>query len=410
MPTNNPSQESAGLLTRSETESRERDYLAVWATCSGDSLGRLYPEAEHSYRTAFQRDRDRLIHSTAFRRLEYKTQVFVNHEGDYFRTRLTHTLEVVQIARSLGRMLRTNEDLVEAMALAHDLGHTPFGHAVEGELAELLVNHGGFEHNAQGLRCVDLLEAPYMAYPGLNLTHEVRLIFTKHYSLADLMKMGFANPLSTKLSECQHSPIVEAQVVDLSDGIAYNSHDVDDGIKSGLLSPEGLCEVPLWRSIWQNIDYADQSVQRRAAIRALINRQITDAAETSLKILQTTMPCATDTKQAKDYPCLEQQPRLVSFSPEMQTLNQQLKDYLHLNLYSHPLVQRKMHKAKEMIRKLFAYYSESPDQMAPQFALRAKTAPVERVVSDYIAGMTDRFAEEEYVSIFFPDSARTSFH
>lgn len=391
------------LLSREESEKRERDTLSPLAAQSADTLGRCHGEEEHPLRTAFQRDRDRLIHSTAFRRLEYKTQVFVNHEGDYYRTRLTHTLEVVQIARSMARFLRLNEDLAEAMALAHDLGHTPFGHSVEAVLQELVIDAGGFEHNAQGLRCVDLLETPYPDFPGLNLTYEVRSIFTKKSSMAELLRKGYADPGSQRFIRGPRQPLLEAQIVDLADSIAYNSHDVDDGIKSGLLSPEMLEEVPLWREVWKSVRGRDESSCRHAAIRELINLQVTDAAEESLRRMSQPSP-PVPVPESGEYPPLGVIPRQIEFSTAMRDSDRSLKDYLHSNLYHHPQVTRQMDRAQEMIRRLFQAYFQSPEQMAPQFRMRLAKEPKARVVCDYIAGMTDRFAEDEYISLFLPPS------
>jgi dGTPase len=391
------------LFSRHESEARERETLSPHATLSAETMGRLFPEEEHPLRTPFQRDRDRLIHSTAFRRLEYKTQVFVNHEGDYYRTRLTHTLEVVQIARSLARFLRLNEDLAEAMALAHDLGHTPFGHSVEEVLNELVEADGGFEHNAQGLRSVDILETPYPDFPGLNLTYEVRSIFTKKASMTALCQNGFASPESRKFDGGPAKPILEAQIVDLADGIAYNSHDVDDGLKSGLLSLEALEEAPLWEEAWKEARGVDASSRRHSAIRQLINRQVTDAAQETLKRMrQADLPhlkweCA-------EYPPLSQIERVVDFSPAMRKSDNNLKEFLRSNLYRHPQVTRPMDRARDMIRRLFEAYSQRPEQMAAQFRGRVGQEPLKRVVSDYIAGMTDRFAEDEYISLFMPGS------
>lgn len=391
------------LFSREAMESREAEFLSPHAAKSGESLGRLWPEEEHSFRTAFQRDRDRLIHCTAFRRLEYKTQVFVNREGDYYRTRLTHTLEVVQIARSLARALRLNEDLTEAMALAHDIGHTPFGHSVEGVLDDWMEGEGGFEHNAQGLRCVDLLETPYSDFPGLNLTYEVRSIFTKKASLANLRRGGFASAKSEKFDCGPPKPVLEAQVVDLADGIAYNSHDVDDGIKSGLLAPEDLLDAPLWKEIWESVRGEEESLHRRGAIRELINRQVTDAANESLSRMSRFGEPSPE-KSEEDYPPLSRIPRTIGFSDSMREWNRQIKRILHQKLYQHPQVTRKMNRSCAMVLALCETYSQRPEQMAPQFWARAETEPVKRVVCDYVAGMTDRFAEDEYVSLFLPDN------
>jgi len=389
----------ATLLTREECEGREEEGLSPHSSFSGESLGRLHVEEEHPLRTAFQRDRDRLIHSTAFRRLEYKTQVFVNHEGDYYRTRLTHTLEVAQVARSLARFLRLNEDLVEAMALAHDIGHTPFGHSVEDVLDELMENDGGFEHNAQGLRCVDILETPYAAFKGLNLTYEARSIFTKKASMAALRRKGYAAPEAAKFDSGPNRPILEAQVVDLADSIAYNSHDVDDGLKSGLLTLDALQEVSLWREVWSGVSGEDESTRRREAISGLINRQVTDTAEESLKRMSNLSAVEEPSTREGDYPPLSAMPKVIEFSGEMRVAHDELRMFLHKRLYAHPKVAGKMDQSKEMIRELFLAYFERPEQMAAQFRARMEGEPIERIVCDYIAGMTDRFAEDEYTSL-----------
>lgn len=390
------------LFSRLESQSREREFLSPHASFSGDTMGRLHPEPEHHLRTPFQRDRDRLIHSTAFRRLEYKTQVFVNHEGDYYRTRLTHTLEVVQVARSLARFLRLNEDLAEAMALAHDLGHTPFGHSVEEVLDEWMSDSGGFEHNAQGLRCVDLLETPYPDFSGLNLTYEVRSIFTKKASMSELTRKGYASPKSTRFASGPARPILEAQVVDLADGIAYNSHDIDDGIKSGLLTPEVLSEASLWKEIWKHARGADESAKRHAAVRELINRQVTDAAEETERRLHSGPPSPAPKPREGEYPPLASLERVVDFSAPMKQAESELKALLRAKLYRHPQVTRKMDRARRMVRDLLEMYFAHPEQMAAQFRARVDHEPVKRVVSDYVAGMTDRFAEDEHLAFFFP--------
>jgi dGTPase len=403
-----PGTSPLNLLSRQESEVREEEVLSPHAARSAETLGRLYPEEEHPLRTTFQRDRDRLIHSTAFRRLEYKTQVFVNHEGDYYRTRLTHTLEVVQIARSLARFLRLNEDLAEGMALAHDLGHTPFGHSVEEVMNELLEGEGGFEHNAQGLRSVDILETPYPDFPGLNLTYEVRSIFTKKSSMASLRETGFASPHSGRFDAGPARPILEAQIVDLADGIAYNSHDVDDGLKSGLISALDLGEVPLWAEVWNEARGEDESIRRHSAVRELINRQVTDAALETMRRMESLAGGCGEERCAPSYPALSQVDRVVDFSSPMRSKDTELKSFLRSRLYRHPQVTRQMDRARIMIRALFATYTEQPAQMAPQFRIRADREPVRRVVGDYIAGMTDRFAEDEYVRCKGPDGFTAS--
>jgi len=380
------------MLTREKLEQRERETLAPYAAKSAESLGREYPEPEHPYRTAWQRDKDRIIHCTAFRRLEYKTQVFVNHEGDYYRTRLTHTLEVSQIARTLARMLGLNEDLVEAIALAHDLGHTPFGHSGEEALDGLTQKVGGFEHNAQGLRVVESLEDRYPGFPGLNLTLELREGLLK--GLPPYPRRG---PESDP--RVSPSPTLESQVVNIADEIAYNSHDVDDGIKSSLLRIEDLFEVELCREILSDLHQSDKGLdssrRRHALVKALINLQVIDAATYSGNQLAE--------EGVKDVEGVRRHPqRLISFSPEMETKNRQLKAFLMEKLYRHYQVLRMSDKARRMITDLFTLYSTRTEQLPPECQRHCEKEPVQRVAADYIAGMTDRYAAEEYRKLFLP--------
>ncbi|MBI4335993.1 MAG: deoxyguanosinetriphosphate triphosphohydrolase [Candidatus Omnitrophica bacterium] len=369
--------------------------LATYAMKSSASRGRAYKEEEHAYRSAYQRDRDRIIHSTAFRRLEYKTQVFVNHEGDYYRTRLTHTLEVAQIARSIARALRLNEDLVEAIALAHDLGHTPFGHAGERALRELMRDHGGFDHNMQGLRVVDMLEEKYPDFPGLNLTWEVREAICKHVTAYD-------NPVFSNVKEFEPNlkPTLEAQVVDVSDEIAYDNHDIDDGITSGLLKEEGLCkDVPIWSQISNRIkmDHAKLTPQIRKylIVRSLINMQVTDLIENSLKNLKkNAVKNVADARRSKI--------RLIAFSAPIVKKRLPLRDYLQKNLYQHYRVVRMSDKAVRFISDLFGLYVSKPEELPPTSHGRIKKDGVHRAVCDYIAGMTDRYALDEYKKLFDP--------
>lgn len=377
------------MLTREQFEQRERDTLAAYAAKSAESLGREYPEPEHPNRTAWQRDKDRIIHCTAFRRLEYKTQVFVNHEGDYYRTRLTHTLEVAQIARTLARLLALHEDLVEAIALSHDLGHTPFGHSGEEALNALLKEEGGFEHNAQGLRVVEALEDRYPGFPGLNLTVEVRegiLKGNRPYP----RKMGQKDP------RVSPSPTLEAQVVNLADEIAYNSHDVDDGIKSELLSLQDLMEVELCTRILESLPAnLDPSRKRHELVKWLINLQVLDVAqETERRIQSLGIQSVEEVRRQKE--------RLVGFSSEMTQENQQLKEVLTRKLYRHYQVLRMSDKARRMLTDLFKLYSTRVEQLPPECQERCLKEPVGRVVADYIAGMTDRYAAEEYRKLFIP--------
>ncbi|MFQ5667059.1 MAG: deoxyguanosinetriphosphate triphosphohydrolase [Candidatus Binatia bacterium] len=380
-------------MDRRRLEELEDVTLAPYAMRSRDSRGRVHQEPEHPLRLAFQRDRDRIIHSTAFRRLEYKTQVFVNHEGDYYRTRLTHTMETAQITRTIARSLQLNEDLAEAVALSHDLGHTPFGHAGERVLNTLMESHGGFEHNAQSLRIVDVLEERYPTFPGLNLCWEVREGIVKHSPPYD-------RPLAQQF-EPGRAPCLEAQIVDCADEIAYNSHDIDDGLKSGLLAPERLREVTLWREIFGRISAqhpdAEFRIWRYQVQRALINELVTD--------LITTVTARLRALQADGVEAIREhgQP-LAAFSPAVDAKRLELKAFLMENLYRHYRVMRMAVKAQKIMADLFHAYMQEPAQLPPHITARWKTGVDRaRVIADYIAGMTDRFAVDEYRKLFDPD-------
>jgi dGTPase len=381
------------MLTRAEVIALEDHLLASYAVRSAAGRGRVYAEDEHPFRLAFQRDRDRIIHSTAFRRLEYKTQVFVNHEGDYYRTRLTHTMEAAQITRTITKSLRLNADLAEAVALAHDLGHTPFGHAGERVLDELMTGHGGFEHNAQSLRIVDVLEERYPDFPGLNLTWEVREGIVKHTPPYD-------KPLAAAFAPGV-APCLEAQLVDYTDEIAYNSHDIDDGLKSGLLTFEQLDEVRLWRDAYRTVrsrsPHASQRIWRYQAIRLIIDRLVTDLIETVDARLADAAIHTPDDVRAHGHP-------LVGHSPEVEAQRQELKAFLMDNLYRHYKVIRMFEKAKRVMRELFEAYMSEPQQLPPHILERRDRVgePLARIIADYIAGMTDRFALEEHRKLFDP--------
>ncbi len=359
---------------------------------SKDSRGRVHPESEHPYRTCFQRDRDRIIHSTAFRRLEYKTQVFVNHEGDHFRTRLTHTIEVAQISRSIARSLRLNEDLAEAVALAHDLGHTPFGHAGEDVLSELMKNQGGFEHNRQSLRVVDRLEEKYPEFPGLNLTFEVREGIIKHESKYDRPPAEEFNP--------KEKPVLEAQLVNLADEIAYNCHDVDDGLYSGILNEKLLSEIEIWNQLHKKCTekYSNltSSQIRHYIVRQMINREVSDLLETTTRNLGGLKIDTVPDVRACPEP-------IFSFSPETKKLIDELMEFLYENMYRHYRLIRMADKAGRIIQGLFNSYISNPNQLPD--STREKITPGKEagVVCDYIAGMTDRFAQQEYKKLFDPD-------
>ncbi|MDO9371026.1 MAG: deoxyguanosinetriphosphate triphosphohydrolase [Gammaproteobacteria bacterium] len=376
--------------------------LASYAAHPEQSRGRRHAEAAPSYRSEFQRDRDRIIHSAAFRRLEYKTQVFVNHEGDMFRTRLTHSIEVAQIARSVARALALNEDLVEAIALAHDLGHTPFGHAGQDALNDCMREFGGFEHNLQSLRVVDELEERYAGFVGLNLTFETREGILKHCSLTKAKELG---ELGLRFLH-KHQPSLEAQLANLADEVAYNSHDVDDGLRSGLISLEQLNAVELFHAQYAEVLHAHPALAERRAVhetvRRLINRQIVDLVETSRAALNAASPADIDAVRVHSEP-------LIGFSPEMRRQGLELKRFLREHLYRHFRVTRMTTKAARTVRALFEAFMVEPGLLPPEFAARATTLEHEtgksgrsRAVADYVAGMTDRYAITEYHRLFDP--------
>lgn len=357
------------------------------------SRGRAHEEPEHPWRLPFERDRDRVIHSSAFRRLEYKTQVFVNHEGDYYRTRLTHTMEVAQIARTIARALGLNQDLAEAVALSHDLGHTPFGHAGERVLNEEMEPYGGFEHNQQTLRIVDRLEERYPNFSGLNLTWEVREGIAKHSPPYD---RGVAAEF-----EPGKAPCLEAQIVDCADEIAYNSHDIDDGLQSGLLAAEQLEDVALWRDTYAQVvaEWPEQpfTIQRFQVQRALIDRFVTDLVEAIRSSLAQNDIDSVDAVRAHARP-------LARFSRTLEEQRLQLKEFLMRNLYRHYRVVRMTFKAQRVVRDLFRLFIDQPGQLPPHVVARWDAGEERpRVVADYIAGMTDRFAVEEHRRLFNPE-------
>jgi len=368
--------------------------LAPWAQSAAASRGRRHAEPEHHYRSVYQRDRDRIIHSRAFRRLEYKTQVFVNHEGDHYRTRLTHTIEVSQIGRTVARVLGLNEDLVESLALSHDLGHAPFGHLGEEVLAELLEGFGGFNHNRQSLRIVEQLEERYPAFAGLNLTWEVREGIAKHSGPIDI---GAAPEFAEY--EPQLEPPLEAQLIDLVDEIAYNHHDVDDGLASGLLDLDDLVRsVELFargmRAAGVDRLTAASRQQIAAALRATINTLVSDLIETTrARIGDSGVACVDDVRRCGR--------TLVGLSAEVEALNRELKAYLHVHLYQHPRIERMKDKARRLLIALYDRYRENP-RLLGEYRGVASDEPVERTIADYIAGMTDRFAIQEYQRLFDP--------
>jgi len=371
-------------------------HLAPYAAHSSESRGRRHPEPAPSARTEFQRDRDRIVHSTAFRRLEYKTQVFVNHEGDLFRTRLTHSLEVAQIARSVARNLRVNEDLVEAISLAHDLGHTPFGHAGQDALNECMREHGGFEHNLQSLAVVDDLEEHYGAFDGLNLCFETREGILKHCSRENARKLG---ALGERFLQGRQ-PSIEAQIANLADEIAYNNHDVDDGLRSGLITIEQLAEVELWRAHYDAArnDYPHIEGRRliHETVRRIINTLIVDLIDTTSRNLRQHAPRSLDDVRAA--------PPLVAHGDAVSAQATQLKRFLFKNLYRHYRVMRMANKARRVVTGLFDAFSEDARLLPPNYqSPDPQLQP--RLIAHYIAGMTDRYALKEYQRLFVVSDA-----
>ncbi len=374
--------------------------LAPYASLSHQSRGRIHAQDVAPTRSAFQRDRDRIVHSTAFRRLVYKTQVFLNHEGDLFRTRLTHSLEVAQLGRSVARALRINEDLTEAICLAHDLGHTPFGHAGQDVLNACMADFGGFEHNLQSLRVVDTLEERYPAYSGLNLCFETREGILKHCSAANARKLEAREPGGVGARFLRgEQPSLEAQLANLADEIAYNAHDVDDGVRSGLITIEQLMSVPLYAQYAQAAlaeypQLQEPGWHRRwlnEAIRRMLSEQIYDVIRHTSQGLQSAKPADVNAVRAL--------PPLVGFSPAMREASTQLKRFLFRDLYRHPQVVGTTSRAKVVVRELFDIYLAQPDAMKPRFAERTQgqdRTGRARVVADFIAGMTDRYAIREH--------------
>jgi len=380
------------LLSKELAEQRERQTLAPYALMSENSRGRRHDEPEDPVRTVYQRDRDRVIHSTAFRRLEYKTQVFVYHEGDYYRTRLTHSIEVSQVARSVARALQLNETFVEALSLAHDLGHPPFGHAGGVVLHECMESHGGFEHNVQGLRIVDRLERRYPAFAGLNLSFELREAILKHGPTGPDAQTPEFTPM--------RKPALETVVVDLADSTAYNHHDLDDGLRSRILDLDSLAASV--RLVGECLEQVRESVGPdqdagflgMVTINGVVKRSIADLIETSSARLREASVDSAD--EARE------QPGLIGFSDSMTRMQEELQDYLFDNFYRHYRVVRMMDKSKRLLRKLFDTYTERPELLPPRFQKWADQEGTHRAVCDYLAGMTDRYAEQDYRRLFDP--------
>jgi dGTPase len=376
--------------TRAELEERERQTLAAYAQFSDASRGRAYVEEPPEWRTHYQRDRDRVIHSRSFRRLEYKTQVFLNGSGDHFRTRLTHTIEVAGISRNIARALRLNEDLTEAIALAHDLGHSPFGHRGEAVLNRLMKEHGGFEHNKQSLRIVEQIEQKYPAFPGLNLTWELREGLVKHFSAYD-------HPSKRPGFDAKSSSL-EAQVANLADEIAYYSHDLDDGLDSGLLDEGPLAKhVKIWRDAAKKVAKQcgplPNESRRYFIIRNIIDDQVRDVVTMTEENI-----ARADVKTA-DYVRLRARP-LVRYSAERRELNLELREYLYNELYFNPEVHGPNLKAGKMLEDLFAYYSEHPEEIGEFSRKRAEQIGWPRAICDYLSGMTDRYCVEDHKRLF----------
>jgi len=384
--------------TREQLEAIERQNLAPYAQFSGDTRGRRYQEAPPEWRTEYQRDRDRVIHSRAFRRLEYKTQVFLNGSGDHLRTRLTHTMEVAAISRGISRALRLNEDLAETIALAHDLGHSPFGHKGERVLNRLMRGHGGFEHNRHSLRIVEKLEQKYPRFPGLNLTWEAREGLVKHYTAYDHpgKRRGFAAKSSS----------LEAQVANLADEIAYYSHDLDDGLDSGLLSEAQLHgEVRVWRQAARSVEREygrlPDECRRYFTIRCITDLQVKDVVNTTERLIRNAKVNSADDVRLLTKP-------LVQYSRPRRELNSELRRFLHRHLYFNPVVHEPHLRAARMLQGLFEYYSKHPSEVGQQSGRLARRDGRARAVCDYLAGMTDRYAMQEHERLFGKNSESLS--
>lgn len=378
------------LFTRYELESIEEKTLAPYGVRSKETKGRAYADDEPEYRTVFQRDRDRILHTSAFRRLEYKTQVFINYEGDYYRTRLTHTLEVAQIGRTIARALGANEDLIEAICLAHDLGHSPFGHSGETALSRLMRDHGGFDHNKQSLRIVTKLERRFPEFPGLNLTWEVLEGIVKHESEYDTADASDYNP--------ELRGHLEAQIANVADELAYTAHDLDDGLRSGMISISMLDGIPLWEIMSESIGWRGSildELTRHRLIRRLIGMEVSDLIKTTNQRL-----LESNVKSAQDLQLLPF--NVIAFSEDMHRRNRELKDFLYSNLYRHYRVVRMAVKAERILADLFKNYQTEPSMLPNHVQEMIEVNGLERTICDYIAGMTDRFAVDEHRKLLDP--------
>ncbi|GAB4579249.1 MAG: deoxyguanosinetriphosphate triphosphohydrolase [Anaerolineales bacterium] len=381
------------LFTRAKLEEIEDRCLAPYGVRSKNSKGRAFPEREADYRTVFQKDRDRILHTTAFRRLEYKTQVFINYEGDYYRTRLTHTLEVAQIGRTVARALGANEDLVEAICLAHDLGHSPFGHSGETALNRLMKEHGGFEHNKQSLRIVTKLERRYPDFNGLNLSWETREGIVKHETEYDVADASDYNP--------DLRGHLEAQIANVADELAYTAHDLDDGLRSGMITPVMLEGITLWEILQASVGLRRvmelPELTRHRLIRRLIGLEVNDLVDQTSTRLDESGVQSVESLQRLSY-------NVIGFSEEMYRRNRELKDFLYANLYRHPRVVRMAVKAERILTELFEAYRKDAQMLPRTVQAVVEERGLERAICDYIAGMTDRYAIEEYKKLFDPDT------
>ena len=388
------------IIDRQQLEQREEQYLAPYAMRSSQSRGRVYPETEHDYRTSYQRDRDRIIHTTAFRRLEYKTQVFVYSEGDHYRNRLTHSIEVAQVGRTLARALGCNEDLIEAICLAHDLGHPPFGHVGEATLNDLMRFHGGYDHQKQTYRIITKLEQRYPDHPGLNLTYEVREGVVKHDTSYDLVDARDYDPEVRGTLECQLS--------NLADEIAYNTSDMDDGLRSGILKPTEVGKLAIAQQIMTSLGETDvaalgtDDMLRHRFIRRLVGVEVSDTIAATARNIEENGVTSLDELKALPH-------NVAGYSAQMDELNAELKSYLYANFYRHYRVVRMATKAERVLRDLFEAYVEEPLQLpdSVQEKLRHESAGdggnLHRIVCDYLAGMTDRYAIQEHKRLYDPE-------
>ncbi len=378
------------MQSRLQLELLEDQTLAPYGIRSRNSKGRAYPEDEPEYRTAFQRDRDRILHTTAFRRLEYKTQVFINYEGDYYRTRLTHSLEVAQIGRTIARALGANEDLVETICLAHDIGHPPFGHSGETALARVMKEHGGFEHNKQSLRIITQLECRYPDFPGLNLTWETREGIVKHESEYDVSDAADYNP------DLRGS--LEAQITHAADELAYTAHDLDDGLRSGMITPSMLASITLWGNLTERVGWRGPDLDelaRHQIVRRLIDLEVTDLVHaTDMQLREAGVHSVEELQRLRH--------NVVGYSEELTRRNRQLKDFLYANLYRQHRVVRMAVKAERIVTDLFNAYCAEPAILPRHVQDGITERGLERTICDYIAGMTDRYAGEEHQKLFDP--------